>query len=487
MSTWLRIAASLGAPLLFLSAGVGIAALVPALRRKALLRRLPWAYLLGLAWSGCSLYALSHWGKVSLRRGTILPVVLLPVVAGTIRSFLRPREPAEIRQRRSRTAHAACFFAALAGSAVSIAVLAHALSGVESGWDPDMTWNPLARYVRAARSVDAPVLLDGAYYVTHPRYPLLMPLLQAASQEVFDTPYDERVPRALYAALLPAFLLLVFDGIVGLAGPVIAGLVVLVASLVPLFSFLIDGGAITSYSDLPLGLFWGAALLLLLRGPWSVPEACAAGLLLAAAALTKTEGVPLALIAAGLALLRGARRVLRSRGSSRPRAGWLRSAAALHALVVLALALFFSWRSGIPDRFSEGYGDATPTSVVVGTIARLPLVLPPIGREMRDLPTWQHFWWLGAFVALLGIRSFARPPARFLGLAVLGGLGLYFASYGATVWDPAVLVHPTWNRFLLQLSVPLLILFGMCLDRALSLSAGAARRSTGARAGTSGG
>ena len=468
MSTAYRLFASLGTVAFFATSGFALTGFVPSLCRKPLARRFAWAYLLGLAYVGVTLYALSHWAGFGLRRGTILAVSAVPVALAAWRGRLVRSEADRPRARMSRIQRVACGAAAAAGALVTLAVLSHAVSGVESGFDPRMTWNPAAVYVRSARSVDAPALLDASVYLQNPRYPLLLPLLQVAGQEVFDTDDDERVPRALYAVLLPVLLLLVFDIARPFAGTLAAALAVFALAFLPAISFDIGGGAITSYSDLPMGLLWGAGLVLVFRAPWRLPEALAGGLLLGGAALAKAEGLLLAAVVVVIASLRTARRLIRRRRRNHPwRPGILRAAGGTLAVFLFAAALFLSWRAGVPNRYSEAWEDVTPWGLVPGTAARLPAVLLLVGREMARPEIWNGFWWLVPAIFVLGAGALRHPLTRLLICAVAGALFVYLAAYGASAWAPEDIVPKTWNRFLNQLSLPVFVLFAMVLGRAL--------------------
>ena len=479
MSTAARIVASLGSVTLFAACGFALTAFVPSLCKKPLARRLAWAYLLGLAYVGVALYALSHWAGADLRRGTVLAVCAVPIVLAAWRGRPARGESDRPGGRASRIQRAACVAAAAAGALVFLAVLSHAVSGVETGFDPRMTWNPAAAYVRAARTVDAPALLDASVYVQNPRYPLLLPVLRVAGEEVFDTDDDERFSRPLYALLLPVLLLLVFDVAQPFAGTLAAALTAFVVIFLPGIVFDVGGGAITSYSDLPMGLLWGGGLVLIFRAPWRLPEALAGGLLLGGAALAKTEGLLLGAVVVAIAALRVARRLVARRRGSPSRPGIARAAGGTLAVFLVAAALNVSWRVGVPNRFSETWDDVTLRGLISGMAARLPVALPLIGREMARPEIWSGFWWLVPVIFILGARAFLHPLARLIGYAVAGALCVYLAAYGASAWAPADLVPPTWNRFLYQLSLPLFILFAMALGRALQ---GRGASTTGAEA-----
>ncbi|HSB62579.1 MAG TPA: hypothetical protein VLJ18_00375 [Thermoanaerobaculia bacterium] len=468
MSTGFRLFASFGTIALFAACGFALTSFVPSLRRKPLGRRLAWAYLLGLAYVGVSLYALSHWAGFELRRGMVLAVSTIPIALAAWGGRLVDVERERPRARMFRIQRVACVVAACAGALVSLAVLAHAVSSVESGFDPRMTWNPAAVYVRVARAVSPPALLDASVYLQNPRYPLLLPVLQVAGEEVFDTDDDERVPRPLYAVLLPVLLLLVFDVARPFAGTLAAALAVLAVTFLPAVAFYLGGGAITSYSDLPMGLLWGSGLVLIFRSPRGSAEGLAGGLLLGGAALAKAEGLLLAAVVVAIASTRAARRLIRRRRRKLPwRPEILRAPAGALAVFLFAAALHVSWRAGIPNRYSETWDDVTVRGLISGTAARLPAALRLIGREMARPEIWSGFWWLAAAVFVLEARAFRHPLARLFAYAIAGALCVYLAAYGASSWAPEDLVPKTWNRFLCQLSLPVFVLFAMALGQAL--------------------
>jgi hypothetical protein len=461
--TSFRVFASLGALPLFAAAGLGLVAFVPALRGKPLAPRLGWAFLLGVAWNGLALFTMSRVLHVSLRRSTILPVLLLPAAFALVWRFRRiAGEAPALRPAEGPLREPLVLAPAAVGTALFVALLVHALSVAEDGYDPMMTWDPHAAYVREARTVDAPIFLEKQWFLNNPRYPLLMPLMQVAIREVFDTSDDVRIPRPAYAAFYSVFLLILFDAAAPLAGRRAASVATLVAALLPLLNFQIDGGAVSSYSDLPLGLFWGAGLVLLIEAPLSWTASLSAGLLLGAAANAKAEGLLLALVALGAA---GVSRLAGLRPGDRSRA--LKTLLGAGAVVAFCAALYLSWRASVPNRFSESWERVTPYSLAKGVIRAVPKILGPIGHEMNVRPVWERFWWMAPVVLVAGARALRRRESLPFLAALAGGLVVYFASYGGTLWDPAELVHPTWNRFMIQLALPFFIVFTFCLREAL--------------------
>ncbi len=457
--------ASLGAILLFAVAGLGLTGLLPGLRRTPLPRRLGYAYLLGVAWTAGLLYALSHLFDVPLRAPAVLAVALIPVLALPVQ--LRRRRVSLPPWKLRRDWRSLLGLGALAvGAAVSVGAVADAMTEPVRDWDGRMTWSAQARYVRAEGTVDAGALLRGKWYISHPQYPLLLPVAQVAVLEAFGADEDEQPFRAAYAAFLPALLLVLYDGARRWAGRAPAALATLAMAAVPFFAFGGEGGAISAYSDLPLAGFYGAGLILLLRARPRLSDGIAAALLLGAAVLTKNEGTPLALLAlavGGLAL--GLRR---RRGRI-----WKRQAVKLAvaaAGVALALSLLASWREQVPNRQDENYAEFVDLSDFwPGVVTRIPSVGPVMLRQMFTWEHWAAFWWAAPLVLVAGWRGWLgrrRAVSLPLLLALAGPLAIAWGAY-AVHWYPEDLARVTWNRLLMQGSAPLFLLLALALRNVL--------------------
>jgi len=364
---------------------------------------------------------------------------------------------------------------------VCLGVLADAVADPVKDWDGRMTWCAQARYVRAAGTVDAEVLRNRRWFNTHPQYPLLLPLAQVAAQEATGAELDSHAFRALYAAFFPVLLLVLYDGARRWAGRTAAALVTLVAALVPCFT-VCEGGATTTYSDLPLACFYGAGLVLLLSHRARTGNGLAAGMLLAAVVLTKNEGAPLAAAALALGaaapgLRRRAAGALRSTGGRR-----LRRLAAAAVPALLALALLVSWRWAIPNREDEGYlgfvriGDLWPA-----VFTRVKTFGPVLLANMGDWQHWRGFWWIAPVLLLAGWRSLGRPVAWRLLLAAAVPPAIGWLAYSVH-WDPLYLADVTWDRFLMQAAIPLFLLLGCAMAEVLGRAGGAVGRLSATRA-----
>lgn len=439
------VAANLGGVALAALPGLGISELFAPLRRLPLLRRLGYSYLLGLLVLGGALFAGSHLFGVPLRRPAILAAALAPTLLGLIVRLRRERR-APYRKDGWQIAAALCI------AAIFLGPLTSALTAPLGDWDGRMTWSPLAAYLRHEGTVDAAVLREEHWWVFHPRYPPLLPLAQVAAQETFGAGVDDQYYRALYAAFLPALLLVLYDGARRAAGSRAAVLTTLAVAVLPFLSYG-AGGATSAYSDMPLAGFYGAALVLLLLERTRPSAGLAAGLLLAGAVLAKNEGALLA----GAALLLASLRLIRHR-----RLAWLACAA---GPALAAFALLASWRAAIPNREDEAYFTVLKLSdLLQGAVARLPVIVPEVLRWTFRWSSWLGFWLLFLVVLIAGWRALRRPGVRLLLLAGWIPAGIGWAAYAVST-RLEHLLGETWDRFLLQGLVPLAIAFACALRK----------------------
>jgi hypothetical protein len=453
--------AGLAGVALFAAPGAGLAEMLPAVRAFGTGRRLAYAWLLGVAWTAGLLYALSHFLAVPLRAPAILTVAAVPVMAGAISWLCRRPSGLPQRQRlrlREWSIVAVC-------GVISLAVLCEALTNPVIDWDGWMTWGAQARYVRHEGTVDPDVLTRKGWYVSHPWYPLLLPVAQVAVLETTHADWDDPAFRPFYAAFFPVWLLVIYGGARALAGRTAAGWTTLAAALLPIPAFEVAGGAVSAYSDLPLACFYGGGLMLLLSSRLRPSAGLAAGILLAAAALTKAEGAAFAPAALVFGGIYSGRRWRQNRGPL-----------ALAALpLVLALLLLFSWRAGIPERF-ESYEKIVSWSFLwPGIFTRAPRIAAEVRSQMGNFDAWGLFWWATPLVLIVGWRGLRRRVTLPLLLAAAAPLSVAWISYTISL-TPEFIVRTSWNRFLIQASVPCLLLLALALRdllRVLHVSSGA--------------
>lgn len=436
---------------LYLAAGLGLTELVPTLARLRWGLRLAYAYLLGVAWVAGLLYGLSHFAGVALHRPAMLAVASVPILLGGA-AFLRRRPSPRARRRKSRRTWLEWIALGL-GATMSLAVFADAVANPLRDWDGRMTWVTSARYVRAEATVDARVFREKGWYLTHEWYPLLLPVAQVVSVELVAADLDRHVFRPFYAAFFPVYLVLIHRAGRRFGGRAGAALAAASAAILPFVVYFPGGGAVSAYSDIPLACFYGAALLLLAGSRLRLGHGLAAGLLLAACTLTKNEGLALALWLLVVA------------AAVRPRAfrrRWKPMAAAA-ALVAPAAVLLFSWRAGIPGRYASYERLISWDNLWPGLVERIPLLLSRVSREMVSRKDWGLFGWVAPILVAAGWRGLRKRSALLMALAAAGPLGIAWVGYTVS-FNPGLLVHTSWNRFILQAFVPLLALLAMAAE-----------------------
>ena len=457
---------------LFATPGAGLAELLPAVRAFSVGRRLAYAYLLGVAWTAGMLYALSHFLAVPLRPPAILATAAAPAVAGAVswllrRRRLRPSTPQRRRRPWEWLVTAVC-------AVISLAVLADALTNPVLDWDGWMTWAAQARYVRHEGTVDPTVLTQKGWYVSHPWYPLLLPVAQVAVLETTHADWDDPAFRPFYAAFFPVWLLVIYGGARALAGRTAAGWTTLAAALLPVPAFELAGGAVSAYSDLPLACFYGGALALLLSPRLRPSAGLAAGILLAAVSLTKAEGAVLA----PAALVCGGLYAFAPLGQRKWQRRWhlRRGPLALAALpLVLALALLFSWRAGVPERFESYEKIVSWTFLWPGILTRAPRIASAVRSQMASTTAWGFFWWTAPLVLAAGWRGLRRRATVPLLLGAAAPLAVAWISYTISL-TPEFIIWTSWNRFLIQASVPCLLLLALALANLLRVADAIFRR-----------
>jgi hypothetical protein len=443
--------------LFFALAGSGLASCFPVLRGIRRGGRLGISYLLGVAAVSGVVYALSHYFRAGIRPAVIGSALLFIALGLVSRLRHRPeaalRSTTRIKRRTQRLAAAAL----LLGSLTSLGLFLDAFARPVTDWDGRMTWCTQARYIRGDGRVDARALADPNCSLAHPRYPALMPVAQVIVQEVFAAGEDDRIIRPLYAAFYPAFLLTLFEGAAFLVGAPWAGAAVLAGSLTSFLAFENSGGASGCYSDLPLACFWGTGLLLLCRKRLEPSTGLLAGLFLGAALLTKNEGLPLAASALAAGALTTFSAVNRARR-------WPVLCAAVPVLA--SVALLRSWQARIPERFDENYlGGASLGRILTGLGKNAADIARGVFAASTDWQRWGLFWWAIALTFLVGWKMLKRRPGLPLAIALAGALATYLSAYALTPSRLPELIGVTWSRFLLQMSLPLLVLFALALKR----------------------
>jgi hypothetical protein len=448
-----KLAPSLAALALVTASGLGLQALLSAPLERSRLSRAGLAFLLGAAWTGLGGWAAGFAGA-PLGRPLWLVLALAPLLAGAVAVVRRGHAgglalAAPGSSRASRSARWALAAAVLVVAAESVALLAHTAAEPVTDFDGRMTWGTQARYLEASGDVLPRVLRDERSFVIHPRYPILLPLLQVATVQIAGLTLDSFAVRPLYALFLPAFAAALWPALLragGLRGAAIAVLLLFGAPIVLVDR---DAGPLGTYSDFPLAAFLGVGVALLLhprtrRESW---RGWCAGLLLAAAAGAKNEAMLLAPAALALTAWLG-------RAGRGPRRAALVRAA---AVVGVALLLIVAWRSRIENRNDEGYFESFSAFKVAANLAdRIESIAPEAARLSYEREKWGFHFWIVPALLLAGASALRRRDCRVAAALVVAQLAMVAAAY-SVVGDPGI-VGVTWNRFVLQMSAPLALI-----------------------------
>lgn len=451
-------AAGIAAAALFLAAGLGWTEIAAGLHRLPVAARLGWAYLLGVAWVAGAGFAVSWAGAAPLRTATFAIVTIVPVILGAATRLRRARRGAK-EARGSRRMSPLVVGCAVIVVAAGAGTAARMTTEPISDWDGRMTWAPAARWICAEGTVNPRALRQGRWSVSHPDYPLLIPVADCVALGLGSAEEGAEPFRLLYALQLPALLAVAWTGAARWAGRRAAWLTAAILALIPFPAWNPDGGATGAYSDLALaGLFGGGVILLVRPREWQ--EGLLGGLLLAAAAMTKNEG---AWIGGGAIAACAFTAGIGSRGARRhARQAWLVALLLLGLSVVIVQA----WAAGIPARGDESYSVLARRLDPAAALDGARRSAAEAVRQMAAPSSWSLFWWITPVLLWLGHRGWMQ--SRFAPLAIAAALPL---ALGAAAYalhpDPQRLVAVTWSRFLVQGLVPLSILLALALRSSL--------------------
>jgi hypothetical protein len=136
------------------------------------------------------------------------------------------------------------------------------------------------------------------------------------------------------------------------------------------------------------------------------------------------------------------------------------------SVVCLALVLVVSWRAQIPNRNDESYLESlSVTDVVSSLLSTAPESAFAVVRQSLDPNNWGGAFWVAPLLMAVGWRGLAKPPA----IASLGWIGVHCGlAFSAYALAPDVsLVAVTWNRFVVQMLVPLMVVVATCGEAVL--------------------
>jgi hypothetical protein len=327
-------------------------------------------------------------------------------------------------------------------------------------------------------TVHSPRLQDPDFVQYHPRYPLLIPLLQQHTYALAGQ-WDDRWSK-LWVAVHLAGLMLCYAGVVARTlgeawGWLAAALLGLTPALVP-----DDYGFACAQADAPMAAWHGVTCLLiwrLLHGETEERRTAVgvlAGVCAASAAFTKDEGLAFLMIdgiAVVMAMLCGGSWSSATNGPGaeqrtghQPPALRTRLAAVWPSLLLwglvstVMLSIWWWHRRSLPETTEMNYLGRMQGAVLWERISTLGWSVPHLIRRMFwEWQMWGLQWWLALAAMVTSLRRLAQPAQQFLVWNLVGSCA---ALLVAGMVAPAELeehLGGSTHRYLMQLS-PLAIL-----------------------------
>jgi hypothetical protein len=301
-------------------------------------------------------------------------------------------------------------------------------------FDGRVFWMKKAKAIAHERAVDGPYFRGEVMENPRIRYPLLVPL-DAALVFMATRDADDRQTRGMFALLFLALLLVVRRGIARQFGAEAGAWCSAILAWLPPF-LASDGGVLSAYADIPMAAFVACAFFALADRdtPFRL------GIWLSALALTKNEGLPLALLLLLPAIAIHRRRI-----------------GATLVPLLASIAALFVWHSRLPptdvdDLFSR-------LSLLPQRIERIGPAVARIATHMATFSVWGLFW-----IAVAVCCVVAAKRRLFLPLYLLGGmLAIYVVTYVVHTWPLANIVDSSIDRLLMHLIAPALFVLANAL------------------------
>ena len=309
--------------------------------------------------------------------------------------------------------------------------------------DARTLWVPHARLIADTGRYPAPELRDPAFVIAHASYPPLLPIMEALVGVAAGS-VDERVLRAVPTAFyfaVGALLLVELPRREPRWGVLLAA----AWGLLPALVVFEEGGADAGLADVALSALVLASALLFERaeaGQAPFGAAVLAGVLAAAAALTKNEG----LVLGGLLCLSAAV------GDRAGRIGRLRRAGLATLAFVLLIGPWLAVRSSLRPILDEGYFGHLRWDRLLAAAPRAGNVAAEMLAQIFVLPHRSGlFWWLVVGWFLASPRKADALRAGRLAVVPVYVLVVY-VLYVVTPWEGVIQVQLSFSRVLLQVA-----------------------------------
>jgi len=370
-------------------------------------------------------------------------LLLLASIGGAVWSYRTRKTSSHAPQP---TAHSPLPTIAMAIPLIAITFIA-AITPLND-FDGRAFWVLKAKGIAHERAIDGP-FFQGATLDPRNHYPILIPIDGAV---IFALAHDldDRQLRWLYVGLLAALALLVRERIANLVSPASGPWCAALLVWIPQFAVATEGGALSAYNDIAVAAFAAGAFFELVGEVLPPRDSDTVqpqyreirfGLWLVFLILTKSEGLPFALVFLLIGVF-----VFRKR---------IATPAILAAVAAVALLV---WRARIPAGDEENFVRMLPT--IPEKLDNLRSALAAFPRHMVAFSSWGAFWVAVIIAAAFAIRV-DRRAATIAIAVIVSMMAVYCGVYVATEWVVTDLIAVTANRLLMHLATPALFLLAL--------------------------
>jgi hypothetical protein len=305
-------------------------------------------------------------------------------------------------------------------------------------------WVLKAKEIARERAIDGPSFRGVTLDPRKNHYPILIPLDGAVILGIAHD-FDDRQLRWFYLGLLAALALLVRERIGSLVSPAAGAWCAAILIWIPQFGVETEGGALSAYNDLAVAAFAAGAFFELVEEDSPLRF----GLWLAFLVLTKSEGLPFAMVFLAVGAF-----VFRKR---------IATSAIVAGIAAVAL---FVWRARIPAGDEEDIIRLLPT--IPQKLHNVGDALAAFPRHMLLMAHWGVFWIAVVVAAVFALRAGSRA-ARLAISVIAAMLAVYILVYIATAWTVSDLIAVTADRLLMHVTGPSLFLLALAAQRTKSM------------------
>ncbi len=291
-------------------------------------------------------------------------------------------------------------------------------------------WLTKAKMITLDRTIYSENFFDPHRIHDHPRYPLLLPLLE--SSFFFAVGIDERLVKLIFVYIWVLIIGSLYEALRRKSLNTALASIAIIA-LIPAYYTLADGGIATGYADIPLGLFYLGAFVLLADylDTGNRKPLIGAGLCLAFSIFTKNEGLLFTIIMFFFVLIK-----------KRRKSDILITLSA----IVLPVLPWLILAQHLPSLYAEHYLSYVPEFYLY--LHRIPLIAKTALFEIFDLRHWGLFWPLSIFVFM---HRKPKPETIHFAAALMLLIIFYLGIFIITPWDVEFQMKIVYPRMLLHI------------------------------------